>query len=164
MRKSFSAALAAVAAIGMAFGADEKKDTKAGCEPPPTQLVKKDLKEGDGKVVEFRTPILAGYTGWLYEPCAPDHKGAKFDSSEGRSTPFGFVVGAGRVIKGWDEGVIGMKEHGKRLLVIPPDKGYGERGAGGGKIPPNATLVFEVEVVEVLGSGPSVKTVPAPKK
>jgi len=164
LRKSFSAALAAVATIGMAFAADEKADTKAGCEPAPSQLVKKDLKEGDGKAVEFRTPILAAYTGWFYDPCKPDHKGAMFDTSEGRTTPLGFVVGAGRVIKGWDEGVIGMKEHGKRLLVVPPDKAYGERGAGNGKIPPNSTLVFEVEVVQVLGSCGGMQTMTIPKK
>jgi FKBP-type peptidyl-prolyl cis-trans isomerase len=155
LNKAFHAALAAVITVGLAHAADEKKDApKGACEPPPKELVKKDLKEGDGKTVAVRSPTIVQYTGWLYDPCAPDHKGEMFDTSQGRSTPFGFIVGAGRVIKGWDEGVMGMKEHGKRLLVIPPDKGYGERGAGG-KIPPNATLVFEVEVLAIVGGPPS---------
>jgi len=146
LRNAFTAALAAVVAMGVAHAADEKK---AGCEPPPKQLVTKDLEAGSGKTVQFRSGALVNYTGWLYDPCAPDHKGEMFDTSAKRQAPFGFIVGAGKVIKGWDEGLIGMKEHGKRLLVIPPDKAYGEQGAGGGRIPPNATLVFEVEVAGI---------------
>ena len=88
------------------------------------------------------------YTGWLYDPAAPDGHGQKFDSSLDRNVPFGFFLGGGKVIKGWDEGIIGMKVGGKRTLVIPPDKGYGARGAGG-VIPPNATLLFDVELLEV---------------
>jgi FKBP-type peptidyl-prolyl cis-trans isomerase FkpA len=113
------------------------------------ELVKKDIKEGDGKTAEKGKAVLVNYTGWLYDPKAPDQKGAKFDTSEGRVTPFGFIVGAGRVIKGWDEGVPGMKENGKRTLIIPASLAYGEKGAGG-KIPPNATLLFEVELIKVL--------------
>lgn len=126
---------------------------RESCAKPPSELVVKDLEPGKGDAVRFRSAVLMGYTGWLYDGCAADHKGAEFDSSTGRSTPFGFVVGAGRVIKGWDQGVIGMKEGGKRLLVIPPDKGYGQQGAGG-KIPPHATLVFEVELVKILQQPP----------
>lgn len=100
-------------------------------------------------MVEKGKAVLVSYTGWLYDSKAPDQKGAKFDTSEGRATPFGFVVGAGRVIKGWDEGVVGMKEGGKRTLVIPPAMGYGAKGAGD-KIPPNATLLFEVEVIKMI--------------
>jgi FKBP-type peptidyl-prolyl cis-trans isomerase len=114
------------------------------------ELVKKDIKEGTGKVAEKGKAVLVNYTGWLYDPAAPDMKGAKFDSSEGRATPFGFVIGAGRVIKGWDEGVPGMKEGGKRTLIIPPALAYGEKGAAGGKIPPNATLLFEVELIKLI--------------
>jgi len=88
------------------------------------------------------------YTGWLYDSSKPDQKGQKFDSSRDRGQPFSFPLGGGRVIKGWDEGVAGMKVGGQRTLVIPPAMGYGDRGAGG-VIPPNATLIFDVELLEV---------------
>ncbi|HUP96761.1 MAG TPA: FKBP-type peptidyl-prolyl cis-trans isomerase [Usitatibacter sp.] len=120
------------------------------CVDAPTTLVMRDLEEGKGDPIETRTAVLVGYTGWIYDGCKPDLKGNMFDTSSARATPFGLVVGAGRVIKGWDEGLVGMREGGKRLLVIPPDKGYGASGAGGGAIPPNATLVFEVELGKVL--------------
>jgi FKBP-type peptidyl-prolyl cis-trans isomerase len=120
------------------------------CAPAPTKLVVTDTKPGTGDPVTFRTAVMVHYTGWLYDGCAPEQKGERFDTSFTRGVPFGLVVGAGRVIKGWDEGLIGMRESGKRTLVIPPDKGYGEAGAPGGKIPPNATLVFELELVRIL--------------
>jgi FKBP-type peptidyl-prolyl cis-trans isomerase len=88
------------------------------------------------------------YTGWLYDAGAADKKGTKFDSSKDRNEPFEFPLGAGQVIRGWDEGVKGMKVGGKRVLTIPPEMGYGARGAGG-VIPPNATLLFEVELLDV---------------
>ena len=122
----------------------------AGCTPPPKELVVKDLAPGTGEdSVRFRTAIVVGYTGWLYDGCKPDFKGEKFDTTEGKAAPFSFMAGAGRVIKGWDEGVIGMKEHGRRLLIIPPDKAYGDRQAGP-IIKPNSTLVFEVELLKIL--------------
>jgi FKBP-type peptidyl-prolyl cis-trans isomerase len=88
------------------------------------------------------------YTGWLYDPSKADGKGKKFDSSVDRGQPFGFPLGAGRVIAGWDKGVAGMKVGGKRTLVIPSEMGYGSRGAGG-VIPPNAALMFDVELLGV---------------
>jgi FKBP-type peptidyl-prolyl cis-trans isomerase FkpA len=91
------------------------------------------------------------YTGWLYDPYATDKKGKKFDSSLDRKSPFSFPVGGGQVIAGWDEGVAGMKVGGKRTLVIPSNMAYGKRGAGGGLIPPDATLLFDVELVDVKG-------------
>lgn len=121
-----------------------------GCVPAPASLVARDLQDGRGDPVTFRTAVTVHYTGWLYDGCVPDLKGAMFDTSTTRGVPFGFVVGAGRVIKGWDEGFVGMREGGKRLLIIPPDKGYGATPAPGGKIPPNSTLLFEVDLVRVL--------------
>jgi len=115
-----------------------------------TELKKLDQKQGDGAEAVAGKAVIVHYTGWLYDPLAPDGHGAKFDSSLDRKAPFGFVLGAGRVIKGWDEGVAGMKVGGKRTLVIPPQMGYGERGAGA-VIPPNATLLFDVELLEVKG-------------
>ncbi len=100
-----------------------------------------DLVVGTGTVAEAGKTVVVHYTGWLED-------GTKFDSSVDRNKPFEFQLGAGRVIKGWDEGVAGMKEGGKRKLIIPPEIGYGERGAGG-RIPPNAVLIFEVELLEV---------------
>ncbi|MBL0143455.1 MAG: FKBP-type peptidyl-prolyl cis-trans isomerase [Betaproteobacteria bacterium] len=92
--------------------------------------------------------VTVHYTGWLHDPAQSDGHGRKFDSSVDRGSPFEFRLGAGQVIRGWDEGVAGMRVGGKRTLVIPPEMGYGARGAGG-VIPPNATLVFDVELLGV---------------
>ncbi len=113
----------------------------------PTELRKIDAKQGTGNEAVAGKPVVVHYTGWLYDPAAPLGKGAKFDSSRDRGTPFNFMLGAGQVIKGWDQGVVGMKVGGQRTLVIPASLAYGERGAGG-VIPPNATLVFDVELLE----------------
>jgi FKBP-type peptidyl-prolyl cis-trans isomerase FkpA len=134
--------------------------TVAGREPPK-ELVVLDTKAGTGPEVAVRTPVLVGYTGWVYSPCSPGNKGEMFDTSEGRATPFGFVVGAGRVIKGWDEGLVGMKNGGKRTLIIPPDKAYGDRSPTP-KIPPNSTLVFDVELIQILGGTPTPPPPPVP--
>ena len=88
------------------------------------------------------------YSGWLYDPSKPQGKGTKFDSSKDRGQTFQFGLGRGMVIQGWDQGVEGMKVGGNRTLIIPPDLGYGSRGAGG-VIPPNATLLFDVELINV---------------
>lgn len=100
-----------------------------------------DLTEGTGDVAQAGQTVSVHYTGWLTD-------GQKFDSSKDRNDPFRFPLGAGHVIRGWDEGVQGMLEGGRRKLTIPPALGYGARGAGG-VIPPNATLVFEVELLQV---------------
>ena len=110
-------------------------------------LQKTDLAPGTGAEIKTGQTALVHYTGWLFDAAAPENKGKQFDSSVG-GEPFEFPLGAGRVIAGWDQGVVGMKVGGKRRLVIPPVMGYGERGAGG-VIPPNATLVFDVELVEI---------------
>src|SRR5690349_673199 len=115
---------------------------------PAVPLQKTDLTPGTGAEIKSGQTALVHYTGWLYDAAAPENKGTKFDSSVDRNEPFEFPVGAGMVIKGWDEGVVGMKVGGKRRLVIPPEMGYGARGAGG-VIPPGATLVFDVELVEI---------------
>jgi FKBP-type peptidyl-prolyl cis-trans isomerase FkpA len=114
----------------------------------PKDLQKIDVKQGSGKEASEGKPVIVHYTGWLYDASKPDRKGTKFDSSRDRQVPFGFFLGSGKVIKGWDEGVVGMKVGGQRTLVIPPSLGYGERGAGG-VIPPNATLIFDVELIDV---------------
>ena len=112
------------------------------------ELIKTDVKLGTGAEAIPGHNVTVHYTGWLYDAKAPDHKGQKFDSSRDRGEPFEFPLGQGRVIKGWDEGVAGMKVGGQRMLIIPPDMGYGASGAGG-VIPPNATLVFDVELLGV---------------
>jgi FKBP-type peptidyl-prolyl cis-trans isomerase FkpA len=113
-----------------------------------TTLQTTDVKTGTGAEATAGQTVQVHYTGWLYSPSAADHHGAKFDSSRDRNEPFSFVLGARQVIPGWDQGVAGMKVGGQRTLVIPPALGYGSRGAGG-VIPPNATLVFDVELLGV---------------
>jgi FKBP-type peptidyl-prolyl cis-trans isomerase FkpA len=112
------------------------------------QLQSTDLEPGSGPEVKSGQRASVHYTGWLYQEGAPDNKGRKFDSSRDHGSTFEFRVGGGEVIKGWDLGVAGMKVGGKRRLVIPPDLGYGARGAGG-VIPGGATLVFDVELVGI---------------
>ena len=114
----------------------------------PSGLQYEDTVAGSGAEATAGQNVRVHYTGWLHDPAAENGRGRKFDSSKDRGTPFSFSLGAGEVIRGWDEGVQGMKVGGKRKLTIPPNLGYGARGAGG-VIPPNATLVFEVELLAV---------------
>lgn len=114
----------------------------------PTELQKEDITIGDGAEAKAGMAVTVHYTGWLYDPTAPQNRGSKFDSSKDRGQPFEFHLGAGMVIRGWDEGVQGMKVGGTRVLTIPHQLGYGAYGAGG-VIPPYATLVFEVDLLEV---------------
>ena len=107
-----------------------------------------DTVAGSGDEAQTGQRVQVHYTGWLHDPAAPNGRGTKFDSSKDRNDPFRFELGGGQVIRGWDEGVLGMRVGGTRVLLIPPQLGYGTRGAGG-VIPPNATLVFEVELLGV---------------
>jgi FKBP-type peptidyl-prolyl cis-trans isomerase len=113
----------------------------AAMKKTPSGLRYQDVTEGQGKEATAGKPVSVHYTGWL-------PNGEKFDSSRDRGQPFGFTLGAGQVIAGWDEGVAGMKVGGRRKLVIPPDLGYGTAGAPP-DIPPGATLVFDVELLDV---------------
>jgi FKBP-type peptidyl-prolyl cis-trans isomerase len=112
----------------------------------PSGLIYTDNEVGTGDEATSGKSVSVHYTGWLQEPSG--QKGKKFDSSVDRGQPFGFRLGAGQVIRGWDEGVAGMRVGGKRTLIIPSELGYGARGAGG-VIPPNATLIFDVELLGV---------------
>ncbi len=137
-RRLFAATVLLMGVVAaMPAEAQQEKSTASG-------LRYTDTKTGTGKTATAGRDVEVHYTGWLY---LDGLKGKQFDSSRGRG-PFAFPLGAGRVIKGWDEGVAGMKEGGQRTLIIPPQLGYGERGAGG-VIPPNATLLFEVELLRV---------------
>lgn len=123
-------------------------ETKTTASTTMTGLVKNDVKVGNGTEAVTGKTVVVHYTGWLYDESKADKKGEQFDSSRDRPTPFAFPLGGGRVIKGWDEGVVGMKVGGQRTLIIAPEYGYGASGAGG-VIPPNATLLFDVELLEV---------------
>ena len=142
-RRAF-ASLAAAAAILTALPAAnqawaQEKTTASGLRYTDTKL-------GKGATAQPGQTATVHYTGWL---SIAGEKGRQFDSSRTRGQPFSFPLGGGRVIKGWDEGVVGMKVGGQRILVIPPQLAYGSQGAGGGVIPPNATLIFDVELLDV---------------
>ena len=143
-----SGLLAAVFAAVIAVGISPTAIAQTGkTMTTPSGLQITDLKVGTGATPKAGQTCVMHYTGWLYENGA---KGKKFDSSVDRGEPFEFPIGQRRVIAGWDEGVASMKVGGKRTLIIPPALGYGARGAGG-VIPPNATLIFEVELLDVKG-------------
>jgi peptidylprolyl isomerase len=150
MKKTTASLLAGAAVLLLAapsLPADEQKGQKVEYKwtMTPTGLKYQDLKEGDGPSPKNGQTCVMHYTGWLWEN---GDKGKKFDSSVDRGQPFEFSLGMGRVIKGWDQGVATMRVGGKRLLLIPPQLGYGARGAGG-VIPGNATLLFEVELLGI---------------
>lgn len=108
-----------------------------------------DERPGTGAVAQSGQEVIVQYTGWFYDEKAANKRGSKFDSSYDHGKPFSFLLGAGRVIRGWDDGVAGMRVGGKRVLMVPSDMAYGRDGAGGGVIPPDASLVFEVELLGV---------------
>ena len=146
-RASALAALALVTATVFAAGSSTTAMAQAASMTTPSGLQITDTKVGTGATPKPGQICIMHYTGWLYENGA---KGKKFDSSLDRNEPFEFKIGQRQVIGGWDEGVATMKVGGKRTLVIPPALGYGARGAGG-VIPPNATLIFDVELLDVKG-------------
>lgn len=150
---AFVAGLCSVGPIDIAIAQAPEKGAapmQSKMDATVTQLQKIDVKPGAGPEAAKGTTVIVHYTGWLYDPAAPGQKGAKFDSSRDRAEPFTFPLGAGQVIRGWDEGVAGMKVGGQRTLIIPSDMAYGNRGVKG-VIPPNATLIFDVELLEVKG-------------
>jgi FKBP-type peptidyl-prolyl cis-trans isomerase FkpA len=147
LRLFFPVAIACAIA-GALQGCGTKPSSAPAASSAVSGLEVTDLTHGTGNAVASGQYAVVQYTGWLYEPSAPDHKGKEFDSSLKGGTPFRFRVGGGAVIKGWDQGVAGMQVGGKRRLVIPADLAYGDSGAGG-VIPPGATLVFDVDLVGI---------------
>jgi FKBP-type peptidyl-prolyl cis-trans isomerase FkpA len=123
-------------------------EDSASSYEPITELQIIDIEAGSGATAVAGQTVIVHYTGWLYEPESTDNKGPQFDSSVDRGEPFAFPLGGGRVIKGWDQGVDGMQIGGKRRLIIPAHLGYGDRGAGAA-IPPGATLMFDVELLDL---------------
>lgn len=140
------AALTLLTSLGCGGGSPEEEARLSQSDITQLQVV--DVKVGTGAEARQGRRISVHYTGWLYHPTNEGHRGQKFDSSRDRNEPFEFGLGRGEVIPGWDQGVVGMKVGGQRTLTIPPDLAYGGRGAGG-VIPGNATLVFDVELLEL---------------
>jgi FKBP-type peptidyl-prolyl cis-trans isomerase FkpA len=142
--------LIALIAVTASCGGKSDAPATSAATPPVTALQMVTLKPGTGATIAGGQMAVVQYTGWLYEAGATDHKGKQFDSSRtaGREA-FKFPVGTGSVIKGWDQGVPGMKIGESRRLTIPPELAYGDGGTGGGLIPPGATLVFDVELVGI---------------
>jgi len=140
--------IAMLAISGCNAGSQNSNQEKTVMSQTITEFTKIDHKIGTGREAEAGLNVTVHYTGWLYDPSKPEGKGAKFDSSLDRGEPFVFYLGGGQVIRGWDEGFAGMKIGGTRTLLIPAEYGYGARGAGG-VIPPNASLVFDVELLGI---------------
>jgi FKBP-type peptidyl-prolyl cis-trans isomerase FkpA len=160
MKTTFTACALAVALTLTLAGCNRAKDAAPAASDAPAaasapavaadtsvqEFKKIDTVEGTGKVAAAGQTVVVNYTGWLFAPSQPGQKGEKFDSSIGRE-PFSFPLGGGQVIKGWDQGVEGMKVGGKRTLIIPAALGYGDDGIG--PIPPKANLIFDVELLDV---------------
>ena len=127
-------------------GGDESSPTSPSTPQPSAPFSQTDLRVGTGAEAVAGRALLVNFSGWLYDPAQAESKGRLFDSSIGRQ-PFAFRLGAGGVIRGWDQGLVGMRVGGQRRLVIPPELAYG--AAGRDSIPPNATLVFDVELLDV---------------
>lgn len=140
-------ALCLVAVLASAASACGKNDSSPSGAADIAALQTIDGTVGTGTVAAPGRTLTVHYTGWLYSPTAAGNKGAKFDSSRDRNTPYPFVLGAGQVIRGWDQGVAGMRVGGMRTLLIPSSLGYGSSGQG--SIPPNAALVFDIELLNV---------------
>ena len=145
---SASLLLISCADTGVSHNKGTTIETLSTLAPVNKEFTKTDVKVGNGTEAATGKTVSVHYTGWLYDEQAAKKQGKKFDSSRDRGKPFQFPLGAGRVIKGWDQGVAGMKVGGQRTLIIPPNMGYGSRGAGS-SIPPNATLLFDVELLGV---------------
>jgi len=154
MKSTFTACILGLALAATLAGCDRARQSASSTSAAPAvaadtsaqEFKKIDTVEGTGKVAAAGQTVVVNYTGWLFAPNQPDQKGEKFDSSIGRE-PFSFALGGGQVIKGWDQGVEGMKVGGKRTLVIPAALGYGDDGVG--PIPPKANLIFDVELLDV---------------
>ena len=141
----FPAAAVLIAAVVAGCGGGSASPTSPS--QPGAPFSSTDLEAGTGTEATAGRRATVNYTGWLYDPAQPESKGRQFDTSAGGG-PFTFTVGAGQVIRGWDQGVPGMKVGGRRRLIIPPELGYGAAGSGN-TIPPNATLVFDIELLSV---------------
>jgi FKBP-type peptidyl-prolyl cis-trans isomerase len=139
--------LALVAGALVVAGCSGNDSNPTGPILPFAPFAQQDLRVGTGADAATGRRVTVNYTGWFYDPTRPENKGQQFDTSAGRQ-PYTFTVGLGQVIRGWDQGVPGMKVGGQRRLTIPPDLGYGANGSGG-VIPPNATLVFDIDLIDV---------------
>jgi FKBP-type peptidyl-prolyl cis-trans isomerase len=141
---------AGLVALGTLPACSPRSSLPAAAENQVAEVQVTDLVQGEGATAAIGSRVTVHYTGWLHEPGAADSKGREFDSSRKGGSPFSFTLGAGQVIPGWDRGVSGMRVGGQRRLVIPSALAYGDTGAGG-VIPPKATLVFDVELLDVQG-------------
>ncbi|MCX7186117.1 MAG: FKBP-type peptidyl-prolyl cis-trans isomerase [Methylophilales bacterium] len=156
MKRNLSFKISLIAACFFTVGCNAQSTSTSNAQEKPamtqganiTTLQKIDTQVGTGREAEAGFNVTVHYTGWIYDAAAEGGKGKKFDSSLDRKQPFNFFLGGGQVIQGWDEGFAGMKIGGKRTLIIPSEMGYGARGAGGA-IPPNANLIFDVELLDV---------------